>query len=175
MTTNKYSPVGNGPQKSMWTVHHGSGGRGDIWRGSGRFSGSLAWHKTHWFIISFTSWSIFGNHIFSRNNFLVFTRPWWPSWAMDMALWRSEFGITMRLPRRMTSASWLTVNLSLILPNNCNSVRSTPSGVWSAFVSHWSSVWDVVMFCHLWCITEKSYPWSRRFHRSIHAGGFDFR
>ena len=27
---------------------------------------------------------------------------------------QSEFGITMRLPRRMTSASWLTVNSSLI-------------------------------------------------------------
>ena len=111
----------------------------------------------HWFIISFTSRSIF-NHIFSCNNlFLVFTRPWWLLCAMDMTLWWGEYGITMWLP---TSASWLTVNLSLILPRNYNSVRLSLSGAWSAFawsafVFHWFLLIISMRCCnifHLWLL-----------------------
>ena len=35
MATRSYSPVGKGPQKSMWTVCHSVGGNGDICSGSG--------------------------------------------------------------------------------------------------------------------------------------------
>ena len=114
----------------------GSGGKRDIWRGSG------------WFIISLTSWSIFGNHFFSCNNFfLVFTRPWWLSCAMDMALWWSESGVTMWWPRRMTSASWLTVNMSLQITTTLldrllqvHSQEMFPTGLC------WSSPQDVCFF-----------------------------
>ena len=42
IAANKCSPVGNGPQKSTCIICHGSGGSGDICKGSGLFSGPLA-------------------------------------------------------------------------------------------------------------------------------------
>ncbi len=42
MTTSKYSPVGNGPKKSMFTVCHGAGGNFVIFNGSGRAAGPVA-------------------------------------------------------------------------------------------------------------------------------------
>ena len=61
MTTIKYSPEGKGPQKSMWTVCQGSGGKGVIWRGSGWLLGPLAWHAMQFLIILWTVSSIAGN------------------------------------------------------------------------------------------------------------------
>ena len=66
MIMKRYSPVGNGPQKSTWTVCHGSGGRQDIYNGSGQFSGPLAWHATHFSIACFILSSI---PTFSRISF----------------------------------------------------------------------------------------------------------
>ncbi len=51
----KYSPVGNGPQKFTRTVCHGSGGRGDIWSGSGRF-------QAHWLGMRYIS-QLFVSHL----------------------------------------------------------------------------------------------------------------
>ena len=110
MATNKYSPEGKGPQKSMWTVCQGSGGKGDIWRGSGWLLGPLTWHAMQFLIILCTVSSIPGNQIFSRRSCFVFTRPWWPSCAIDTALSRRAAGTTIRLSRRMTLVSWLTVS-----------------------------------------------------------------
>ena len=42
ITTKRCSPIGKGPQKSMCTVHHGSGGNEDSVNGSGLLSGPLA-------------------------------------------------------------------------------------------------------------------------------------
>ena len=75
MTTRRYSPVGKGPQKSMWTMH----GVGDICSGSGFVLGLLGWQARQPFSSVSTSWSIPGNHIFSPSNCFVLTRPWCPS------------------------------------------------------------------------------------------------
>lgn len=52
MITNKYSPVGSGPQKSMFSVCHGLGGKGDMWRGYGCFLGPLVWHARQFSIFA---------------------------------------------------------------------------------------------------------------------------
>ena len=124
ITTSKYSPEGRGPQKSMWTVCQGSGGKGDIWRRSGRLLGSFSWHAMHLSIIFLTTSSIPGKQIFSQHSCLVFTKPWWPSWscAIEISLSRSAAGTIMQLSRRMMYVELLTVSSCWTCLNRFSSV-----------------------------------------------------
>ena len=134
---NKYSPEGKGPQMSMWTVWQESGGKGDIWRGSGWLLGPLAWHAMQFLIILWAVSSIPGNRIFSQRSCFVFTRPWWPSCAIDTALLRRAAGMTIWLSRRMILVSWLTVSSCRTCLNRFNSARSASlncSGSYSMFL-----------------------------------------
>ena len=85
MTTIRYSPVGNEPQKSICTVCHGVGGSANIWSGSGWVSVLFAWQAWQTSILLFASWSILGNQTFSLSSCLVFMSPWCPSWAIEIA------------------------------------------------------------------------------------------
>ena len=93
MCQNKYSPEGNGPQKSMWTVCLGSGGKGDIFRGSGRLLGPLAWHAVDHSLDSV----VYSRKPNPRTEKLFCLYQTLPSCAMEIALSRSGASTTMRL------------------------------------------------------------------------------
>ena len=97
----RYSPVGNGPQKSIWTVCQGSGGNGDIWRGSGWSPELLAWQAMHLPNFYFTLSSILGNQIFSQSNLLCLHQTLMAFSAIDIALSQRALGIKMWLPRNI--------------------------------------------------------------------------
>ena len=96
---NRYSPVGNGPQKSIWTVCQGSDGNGNIWRGSGWSPELLAWQAMHLSNFYFTLSSILGNQIFSQSNLLCLHQTLMAFSAIDIALSQRALGIKMWLPR----------------------------------------------------------------------------
>jgi len=95
-------------QKSLWEGHcpslsslksiYGSGGNGDICRRSGWLLWLFAWHALNLSKICLTLLSIPGNQIFSWSNCFVFTRPWYPSWAIETVFSLRVLDITMRLP-----------------------------------------------------------------------------
>ena len=78
--------------------------------------------------------SIPGNHIFSRGSCFVFTRPWWPSCAMEMALSRRAAGTTMRLSRRMMLVWALTVSSCRTCLKRFNSVQSASWNFWGSIL-----------------------------------------
>ena len=125
VTTSRYSPVGNGPQKLMLTVCQSAGGSGNICRGLGRVSGLLAWHATQASSVLFVSWLIPGNQTFSLSSLLVLTTPWYPSWAKDSAFSCKIVGTTIQVFFRTTSHSSLTVS-------SCCTFRKSFNSAWSA-------------------------------------------
>ena len=71
--TNRYSPVGSGPQKSALKFSHAFSGISDILRGSMEdvFAYVAAWHAIQLLIVSSTCSSTRGNHIFDLMNDFV--------------------------------------------------------------------------------------------------------
>ena len=74
--TNRISPVGNGPHKSICTSCQGLFGMVVGLRGSGAAFGAIDGHGKHDLIINSISRSIPGHHTFSLSICLVRTIPW---------------------------------------------------------------------------------------------------
>ena len=85
--TNRYSPVGTGPQKSALKFSQAFSGIADILRGSMEdvFAYVAAWQAIQLLIRFSTCSSTLGNHIFDLMNDLVRVIPWCPSCAISMA------------------------------------------------------------------------------------------
>ena len=75
ITTNSISPVGNGPQKSIWRKRQGWVGSSDIWTGVGDIAGPVAWQARQSTIRFSASLSIPGHHTLERSSCFVFTIP----------------------------------------------------------------------------------------------------
>ena len=74
--TNRLSPVGNGPHKSICMSYQGLFGMVVGLRGSGTAFGAIDWHGQHDLIINSISRSFPGHHTFSLTICLVRTIPW---------------------------------------------------------------------------------------------------
>lgn len=115
MTTKRYSPVGNGPQKSTFTMCHGLGGKVVIWSGGGEV-GELHVSLTCDAVINccldhfLNSWE----PDFFMQQLLC---PWGTSYTMSIALCWSEMGITVRVLPSIRFDSAFTVNSSLAWTN----------------------------------------------------------
>lgn len=102
ITTIRYSPEGNGPQKSTATSFQGAFGSLVGFVGSkALFPCVVAWHARQLHTLVFTSLSIPGNHTFSRISSFVLTMPWCPMCAKTTALAWSDLGNTILFLPRM--------------------------------------------------------------------------
>ena len=147
MTTNKYSPEGKGPQKSMWTVCQGSGGKGDIWRGSG-------WLLEYWLGMRYTCQSfywqgrLFLETISSHVEVALSLSDLgdWPSCTMEMIYCRYDYASVMKDDDSLSASSCQTCL------KRFNSVRSASWNCWgsfSMFLHDWVRV-RLAKHCMMW-------------------------